>query len=54
MLTLKEAQSGSTLRLTYLGEPTERADAPQTAEDGAPAEAVQDENGAPADAQEQE
>ncbi|MCI6375511.1 MAG: soluble NSF attachment family protein [Clostridiales bacterium] len=52
VLTLKEVQSGSTLRLTYLGEPTERAQEPQEAADGTSAEAAQDENGASADAQE--
>lgn len=55
VLTLKEVQSGSTLRLTYLGEPTARAQEMQEAEDGASAEAeALHENGASAGAQEQE
>lgn len=55
VLTLKEVQSGSTLRLTYLGEPTERADEPQSAAEDTSAEtAAQDGNGADADAREQE
>lgn len=52
VLTLKETQSGSTLRLTYLGGPTERAQEIQPAEDGAPAGEGGNEDGADAQGQE--